>query len=142
MINSPWVQLKQENDQYCFLYLNLGTKNKLVRLPIKQAPQVCKRLIIDAIRRYIKQRKHIINRYTDRKDQKALIALNHLEYAFMGSINRWSYQDLPRIIKNWENDLLTIAPGVNSKFYKSNTQFLLDLLAWANHELKVHHGAD
>lgn len=142
MNNSPWVQLKKENEQYCFLYLNFGTKNKLVRLPIKQAPQVCKRLIIDAIRRYIKQRKHIINRYTDRKNQKALIALNRLEYAFMGSINRWSYQDLPRIIKNWESDLLTIAPGINSKFYKSNSQFLLDLLAWANHELKVHHGAD
>jgi|GEM_PF-2992625 len=141
MNNSPWLQVKQEDDQFSNLYLSFGAKNTLLRLRNEQVDLVCKRLIVDSIRRYINHRKRIIFKYGGHKTPKALTALNQLNYAFNGSTNRWSLEALPRIIKNWEAQLLEIAPKPNSKYYKNQTQFLISLTAWANHEMSIHHGA-
>lgn len=137
MNNSPWIQVKDEGCRLCDVFLSFGNKSALIRLPQSQIDDTCKRLLVNSIRRYINHRDKIISKYGGHRSPAALTALNHLKYAFHGSTNRWSLADLPRIIKNWESDLLEIAPGPKSKFYKNQTQFLIDLIAWANHEIEV-----
>lgn len=135
MNNSPWIQVKEDGSRLCDVFLSFGNKTALIRLPQAQIDQVCKRLLVNSIRRYLNHRKKIISTYGGHRSPRTLTALNHLEYAFNGSTNRWSLQDLPRIIKNWEADLIEVAPGPKSKFYKNQTQFLVDLIAWADHEI-------
>lgn len=141
MNNSPWMQLKEEDGKFCSVFLNFGNKNALVRLPAPEVDQTCKRLLVNSIRRYLNHRKQVISKYGGHKSPRTITALNHLQYAFNGSTNRWSLADLPRIIKNWEADLIEVAPGPKSKFYKSQTQFLLDLIAWADHEIASRNAA-
>lgn len=141
MNDSPWLQVKYEDGNFCNVYLSFGNKSALLRLPVHQVERVCKRLIVDSVRRYINHRTQIITRFGGQKSNKALTSLNHLDYAFNGPTNKWTLADLPRIIKNWESHLIEIAPGPKSKFYKGQTQFLLDLIAWANHEISVRNAA-
>ena len=141
MKDSPWLQVRDRRDNYCSVFLSFGNKHSLIRLPANQVDLQCKRLLINSIRRYINHRTQVIKRYGGHKSPKVLTALNHLNYAFNGSTNKWSLADLPRIIKNWESQLIEIAPGPKSKYYKNQTQFLFDLIAWANHQTSTCNGA-
>lgn len=137
MNNSPWIQIKDQGCHQCDVFLNFGNKKALIRLPLAHVDQMCKRLMVNSIRRYVNHRDQIIGKYGGHQNPEALTALTRLKYAFNGSTNRWSLADLPQIIKNWESDLLAISPGPKSKFYKNQTQLLIDLIAWANHEIEV-----
>lgn len=86
------------------------------------------------IRKYINHRKQVLKRSGLDGSDSRFKSLRSLDYAFSGPINRWSLEGLPRIIQNWKSDLLNIAPGPKSKFYKSQTSFLIDLISWAEED--------
>jgi len=137
---NPWLEFTLSPSGKVTMDLNMGNEHrKIGGLKPVAAKSVAKRLIISAIRKYLNHRRKIIFEYGGHRNASIDKSLRNLEYAFLGPTAKWNLEDLPRIIRNWSKDLINIAPNPRSRFYRSQSQFLHDLMAWANNELKSNY---
>lgn len=136
-MNTPWLQLEEIQPDKYILRIQMGKQNFVYKnITRLDAHGIARRYLIEEIRKYINHRNQIIKRFGGSANESRLKSLKRLEYAFGGSTVKWKFEQLPRIVLNWSDDLVNIAPGVKSKFYKSQSQFLLDLISWATNQMK------
>lgn len=131
-MSNHWIQIDQLA-QGTMLKVELGTRSRTFKnISHTEAKELAKREIIAGIRKYVNHRSYVIQKFGSIDMPSKTQSLTRLKYAFSGNTGRWTLEQLPRIIRNWSSDLQNIAPGPRSKYYKSQSQFLIDLLSWAN----------
>tara|TARA_R110002096_G_scaffold129211_4_gene277896 strand:+ start:1617 stop:2045 length:429 start_codon:yes stop_codon:yes gene_type:complete len=141
-MNNCWIDIAPTLRGFQSVDISIGVKSQSFEaLDMQRAKEAAKIYIVNEIRNYVKHRKHIIYHHNGRLTAGIEKSLNSLSYGFNGSTMKWKLEDMPRIIKNYTPHLLNIMPGPNSKFYKSQSQLVFDLIAWANDELKNNQNA-
>lgn len=134
-MNTPWIEIKEMPSGKYILRIQMGTSGKIVKnISREDARSIARRHIISEVRKYVNHRSRIIRKHGGRCNESTLKSITRLQYAFKGSTLRWKLEDLPKIVGNWSNDLINIAPGTSSKFYKKQSQFLIDLISWAKYQ--------
>jgi hypothetical protein len=141
-MNNCWIDFAPTKNGMHKVDISIGLKDQgFEALDKERAKEAAKTYIVNEVRNYVKQRKHIIYHHNGLLSSGIEKSLSKLSYGFIGSTLRWKFEDLPRIIKNYTPDLLNIMPGPSSKFYKSQSQLVFDLISWANDELKNNQNA-
>lgn len=86
-------------------------------------------IVLNIIKKYVAHREYSINQNFSEKTQKRINAVNKLKQAIQiyGKSNSFK---LFEIIICLEEDIMTIMPGINSKFYKNYQESISQLLTY------------
>lgn len=127
------ITIKPLKDDRVMLTMNFGKqKDKAINIRKKMLPAFVRNQIISRIERYVNQRIVIMRDYngyvTVRKLDAAMRLRNKLETS-----NSWTTLALAKHIRAMREDLVTIMPGMSSKYYEGSRELLADLVMWADY---------
>lgn len=57
-----------------------------------------------------------------------------INYTFNDTVKPWTLETCAKVIQANENDFLNLLPSPGSRYYKNSSQFVFDLILWANEQ--------
>ena len=141
-MNSCWIDFGPTKDGLYRVDISVGIKQQsFVGLNKKRSMLAAKYYILNEIQKFVNHRKQVIFKHGGFYSPEIAQSLKNLEAGFCGRPLKCKYEDLPRIILNYTPDLLMLVPSTKSKFFKSQSQLVFDLIAWAKYELNTSKNA-
>lgn len=122
------------NQERCSVRIELGNKVCIQNLRTEQAEAFIMRIIIGQIRQYINNTRFRYMNNLSRSTPQKWAALERCGYRFYGNITRVAALKSILARENVQNDLMAILPSTKSRYFKSYSQLVYDLILWSQKE--------
>lgn len=122
------------NQERCSVRIELGNKVCIKNLRTEQAEAFIMRIVVGQIRMYINNTRFRYMNNLSRATPPKWAALERCSYRFYGDITRVRALKMILGRESVQNDLMAILPGTKSRYFKSYSQLVYDLILWANKE--------
>jgi len=122
------------NQERCSVRIELGNKVCIQNLKTEQAEAFIVRIVIGQIRMYLNNTRFRYINNLSRSTPQKWAALERLNYRFYSDITRVQALKATLARDTIQNDLMAILPSTKSRYFKSYSQLVYDLILWANKE--------
>jgi hypothetical protein len=118
---------KDPNNKRFNVRLVLGNEVFAIsNLPKNMVDGVIKNHLVSVLQRYVNHRWQLIKNYGSFSSPEREAAINRLDYVLKDA-HGYSLKKVAQVINERMDDLICIAPGSHSRFFKGQTQLLHDL---------------